>query len=365
MKILYIITGLKMGGAERITIDIANIMQEKGNEVAIVYLNGKNEHDNINVNIKVVPLDMKKTPSGMICALNKASEFIRQWKPDVIHSQMFHANIFSRMLKLRRECPKLICTEHNKYIGGKTRMLIYRITDFLSDMNTNVSIEALEYFIETKAFSKKKSIVMYNGINLERFYKNNNIKKDGGCFTFINVGRLTEAKDHTNLINAFKELHMKAGNTRLIIIGEGEDREKLTDMIKMNNLESCVSMPGIKTNIQDYYNMADCFVLSSAWEGFGIVVAEAMACELPVIVTNAGGCAEVVDDNRFVVPIKNCKELSEKMEYVYHLPEEEKILLGKRNRETAKSFDIKTIADKWETIYNKIVTGYNEDKNKN
>lgn len=362
MRILYIITGLRMGGAERITIDIANFMQEKGHEVAMAYLNGENEHENINKEIILFPLKMKKNPLGLIDALNKASKFIKQWKPDIIHSQMFHANIFSRLLKIKRKTPKIICTEHSKYIGSNIRMFMYRITDFLSDLNTNVSKEALDYFIESKSFDRKKSYVMYNGINLKRFYKDDNIKKDKNYFTFINVGRLTEAKDQENLIEAFYKLFTKYKDIKLIIIGEGEKRECLTEKIKKYQLENNVLMPGIKTNIQYYYNICDCFVLSSAWEGFGIVIAEAMACKLPVIATNAGGCAEVVNDDNFVVPTKNSNALSEKMEQVYLLSDKDRLLLGERNRKIAKRFDIKSIAKQWEVIY-KNLTGNNENNN--
>ena len=343
-----------MGGAERITIDIANIMVNKGHEVAIVYLNGENEHKNIDKSIRLVALDMKKNPLGLIEALCKASKFIKQWQPDIVHAQMFHANIFARILKLMVKKPKLICTEHNKFIGGKSRMMAYRITDSLSDLDTNVSKEALDFFIESKSFNKKKSIVMYNGIDLKRFKRDESIKRNNSCFTFINVGRLTEAKDQANLIDAFKDLYMKHNDVKLIIVGEGEERANLTRRIQEYNLENVVSMPGVKTNIQDYYNMADCFVLSSAWEGFGIVVAEAMACELPVVVTDAGGCAEVVDDKNYVVPVKDSKALSGKMEEIYLLSGNERSAIGKRNHEAAKRFDIQYISEEWNKIYSKI-----------
>lgn len=63
-----------------------------------------------------------------------------------------------------------------------------------------------------------------------------------------------------------------------------------------------VIFAGAHIHIEDYYSAADCFVLSSAWEGFGLVLAEAMAANLPVLTTDAGGCAEVVDDYEYVVP---------------------------------------------------------------
>lgn len=99
------------------------------------------------------------------------------------------------------------------------------------------------------------------------------------------------------------------------------------------------------------YNAADCFVLSSAWEGFGIVLAEAMACGLPVITTDAGGCAEVVQNDFFVVPIRNSDLLTSKMSYICNLPKPERQRISDKNRILAHKFDLERIWNQWEQIY--------------
>lgn len=179
MNILYVITGLGIGGAEMVTVNIANEMSKRGHKVSILYLVGTNMVSHlIDNNITMIGGGMKKTPFSMIKLLFKANRYIRYFCPSVIHSHMFHANIFSRLLHLFNRSFLLITTEHSKNIEGKIRMLIYRLTDRLSDINTNVSREATDYFVACKAFAKGKSFTVYNGVCLGKFKKDISVRSE-------------------------------------------------------------------------------------------------------------------------------------------------------------------------------------------
>lgn len=176
MKILYVITGLGMGGAETITIDVAQKMLERGHEVAVLYLTGDNlQQHRIKLQMEIIGLHMKKSPIGFLRALKQARIYVNMFSPNVVHAQMFHANLFCRILRLFTRMPFLICTEHNRNIEGAIRMKLYRLTDCLSDMNTNVSEEATNYFISKKSFNKEKSKTIYNGVDLSKFIKDDNV----------------------------------------------------------------------------------------------------------------------------------------------------------------------------------------------
>jgi glycosyltransferase involved in cell wall biosynthesis len=187
MNIAYIITGLGIGVAERVTIDIVNCISRLGNNVIILYLTGENLHKtDIDTSVKTYALNMKKTPWSFIGAIFRSRKILKSFSPDVVHGQMFHANIFARILKGFYKIPKLISTEHTICVGSIFRRLIYRITDFLSDLNSNVSESATNYFIKKKMFSKVKSFTMYDGIDLSRFKFNalarENIRKQYDIF---------------------------------------------------------------------------------------------------------------------------------------------------------------------------------------
>ena len=173
MNIVYVITGLSLGGAETITVCLANEMRRRGHHVAILYLTGENWFkDQIDKDIIVQSLGLSKNCFSFVNAQLKVRQFFKNFPPQVIHGNMVHANLFIRLLRLHCHIPLLISTEHSNNIDGKLRMKIYQYTDFLSDINTNVSREATTYFIQQKAFGRNKSMTVYNGIDLVRFGRN-------------------------------------------------------------------------------------------------------------------------------------------------------------------------------------------------
>lgn len=356
MKIIYIITGLSVGGAERITVDLAERMALLGNDVELIFLSGE-QLVSTSKRIKVFNLRMKKSVFGLFSALCKVAKIIKDFKPDVVHANMFHAILFARIIRIFVKVPRLISSEHSNNFHGKIRQVSEHVTDFLTDVNTNVSELATQYFIQKRIFSKNKTVTVYNGIDLERFYKNKNfvLKKELNIpddnFVFINISRFNEAKDHETLINAFNVVHKKNPNTKLVLVGDGELSFKIKTFVQEKNLADSVIFTGIKNNTQDYYNVADCFVLSSVWEGFGLVLVEAMACELEVISTDCGGTKEILSDSNMLVPIKNPKLLAAKMLEVAEFSLEKRLLDGKNNRKTAEKFDLKKITNDWLKIY--------------
>lgn len=118
MKITLIITGLGMGGAERQVCDLANQFVAKGHEVFLISMTGETVNRPLSAKIDVAELNMAKTPFGFIKAYWQARQLIKQFKPDVVHSHMVHANIFTRLLRISTHMRKLICTAHSSNEGG-------------------------------------------------------------------------------------------------------------------------------------------------------------------------------------------------------------------------------------------------------
>jgi glycosyltransferase involved in cell wall biosynthesis len=138
----------------------------------------------------------------------------------------------------------------------------------------------------------------------------------------IGAGRLTRQKDFDSLIRAFG-LVREVIDARLIILGEGEDRVKLEKLVLESGLSGVVDLPGHVVNPLAYFANADLFVLSSAWEGFGNVVVEALGCGLPVVSTNCpSGPAEILGHGAFgrLVPVGAVGEMAEAMKDLLRAP---------------------------------------------
>ena len=160
MKILYLVTGLGLGGAEKVVCDLADQMILKGHDVKIVYLTGSVLVKPVSSRVELLPLHLNSA-SNIFSASRKYKKIIRDFSPDVVHSHMIHANIFARLNHLSFKYVRLICTAHNSNEGGKLRMMAYRLTNFLSDFNSNVSQEATESLISKGAFNKNNLMSHY------------------------------------------------------------------------------------------------------------------------------------------------------------------------------------------------------------
>lgn len=360
MKILYVITGLGQGGAERVVCDLADKLYEKGNDVKIAYLTGdiltKPSHQEIEL-IKINLNSLLLFPLAYI----KLSKVIKNFEPDVVHSHMVHANIFTRLIRAVTPIKKLICTAHNSDEGGRLRMLAYRFTHNLADLTTNVSNEAVQAFIEKKAVPDSDIITTYNGIDLSRFFYNSEAKNkilnelniNTNSYLILAVGRFSEQKDYPNLLHAFKILKNKSiGVIKLIIAGDGELRSEIEKIIDELDLKQDIYLLGRRSDIPDLMSAADLFVLSSKYEGFGLVVAEAMACKTLVVATDCGGVAEVLNNNQFLVQPSNHEKLANKIFDTLSLNDTSKQKnIVKNFNHIKNNFCLKMIVEKWDRLY--------------
>ena len=129
MKIAMIITGLGMGGAERQVCDLADQFIRLGHHILIISMTGEIRNRPHSTAADIVSLQMRKTPFSVFKAYWQAIRFLNQYKPDVVHSHMVHANIFARLLRLFVSFPKLICSAHSVNEGASEMIQIIVITE--------------------------------------------------------------------------------------------------------------------------------------------------------------------------------------------------------------------------------------------
>jgi glycosyltransferase involved in cell wall biosynthesis len=360
MKILFIITGLGLGGAERQLVDLADFMSNLNHEVTIFYMTGRSVVVPKNTQVKLIEINADKTLFGIIKILSSLRKIIKIYRPDVVHSHMFHANIVSRLVRLSIRIPKLICTAHSSNEGGQLRMLAYRLTDYLADINTNVSESAVSEFENKGAVMKGRMIPVFNGIDTNKFRpnkisreiirENKNISEEDKVI--LAAGRLEEPKDYPNLLNAFCNVSKVNNSCFLWIIGDGSMRSILIKEAYKLGISNRVCFLGAQTNVEDWFNAADIFVLSSAWEGFGLVVAEAMACEKLCVATDSGGVREVMGEFGFLIPPKNSEALAQGILSALALDEKSRGYLEMNSRKRiVEHFSIENISQKWIAIY--------------
>lgn len=353
-----LITGLSMGGAETQVCNLANSLVDLNHDVTIIsLLNIIKVTPNSKVN--VISLDMTKTLFGFFKAYVKCRGILKKLNPDIVHSHMVHANIFSRLLRLTVSIPRLINTAHSTNEGGKLRMLVYRITDTLADITTNVSPAGVEAFIKAKATKREHIKCMYNGVNTDEFVFSdmhrvrlrNYLKIDNKSTLLMCIGRLTLAKDYPNLLRAFSKINHEF-NAKLAIIGDGPLKKELYKLSQQLDICERIYWLGIQDNVSEWLSACDVFVLSSEWEGFGLVVAEAMSCSRVVVATDSGGVKNVIGTSEFLVPIKDSERLLQKIHDVLSLTPEVKTSISAMNRShILENFSLPVITQRWVDLY--------------
>lgn len=351
-----------MGGAERQVCDLADSLSALGCRIMIINLTGLIDVKPRVQDVEVVSLGLKKNLTNFLPSLFRASKLLAGFNPDIVHSHMYHANIFSRLLRLIRRMPALVCTAHNTVEGGRLRMFMYRVTDKLSTINTNVSQDAVDSFIGQGAVSSHRMIYMPNGIDVSHFCyveshrekRRNEINISNDELLLLSVGRLTAAKDYNNLLHAFS-IFLENNCAKLAIIGTGELEAELKNLAKELAIDSHVIWLNRRDDVFQWMSAMDVYVMSSAWEGMPLVLCEAMASKGCIVTTNCGGTKDLVAGVGFVVQKKDAQHLAVGIENACKLSRAERIAIGEKARERVKQkYSIDAICDKWLKLYSSL-----------
>ncbi len=375
MRILYVLTTLGMGGAEKLALALGERMEKRGHAVAVLVLMSP-VSEQWPTSLCTLHLHIRRSPLSFLRGLMHARRFAAEFQPDLIHSHCFHANIFARLLGLGARRPA-ISTIHNVYEGGWPRTMAYRLTDSLSRQSVAVSAATAQRFVEIKAIPKRKCQVIVNGIDAAEFAldagRRARTRAEMGVstepeedFVWLASGRLAPAKDYPNLLRAFERVHatrrdsQSNGAARLWIAGEQAEPvfAELQALAAELSLRGSVRWLGLRRDVPALLDAADGFVSGSAWEGMPLAVAEAMAMEKPVVATDVGGVRELAGDACAVVPSQNHEALAEAMLAVMEKSRDQRAAIGRAARQRiVERFSIDAATDRWEALYTQLTSG--------
>ena len=169
-----------------------------------------------------------------------------------------------------------------------------------------VSKDSKKNFCQKYNIDSNKVVVIYNYINEEEILKKSlEFPVINKKTTFVNVAKMRDQKRHDRLVIAAKYLKDKGYDFKLQLIGDGENLEKITDMVYNYGLKDVVEILGLQTNPYPYIKNADYFVLSSFMEGYGIVVKESLFLKTKVITTDVVGPREILEDGKYGIIVPN------------------------------------------------------------
>lgn len=250
-------------------------------------------------------------------------------------------------------------------VDFESNLIFKRLIMFsLNSSNKIIAVsEDLSTKIEQMGINKDITILR-NAVDISRFKPSKNMemrqnyKIGDDDLLILFIGHLETFKGIFELLDAFYEINKKHTNTKLMIVGEGHEEQKVRDTVSKLKLEGSIVFTGKVSpeTIQNYYQMADIFTLPSYTEGLPLVVIEAMACGLPVIVSTVGGIPELVKDgkNGFLVPPKDKLILEKKLEILVDKMELREKFGVKAFETVDDEFNIDKKVDKLIKIYQEL-----------
>lgn len=306
MKIIHLISSPASGGAEIYVKDLAISMATEGHDVHIIFLcraaeigrdlnfekKFLSELTENNISFSFIGNSARKNP---MLGIYKTRKIIKKIKPSIIHCHLYYAAIFCLFSAPRNS--NLIYTHHNILIGAPSA--IYKLLDIRFKIYVGICDACTKMLLK---LTRRTVVRIDNAVNTLKLKPLIKEKNKQGAVKIISVGRLTEAKNYPLLLNAVSKI--KHLDFTLEIAGEGPDKVKIQELLRNLGLQEKVKLLGAVSDIPERLAAADIFAMSSSWEGLPVSLIEATLSGLPVIVTNVGGCAEVVEHckNGFSVP---------------------------------------------------------------
>lgn len=362
MKILLLSTSMGMGGADQQILMLAQAMRARGHEIRIIALAplGPMGREAQQAGIPTESLELRRN-LGIVPRLFRLRRRILDWRPDVVHSHMVHANLIARALRPVTPMPALVSTIHSSNDGGRLRMAAYRLTNSLVDRCTIISQLAAKRYVAIGAVPAARLEVVPNTVDTQRFrrlpHARTAIRRELGLgeeFVWLAVGRFEEAKDYPTMIAAFARLAPERRDTCLLLVGTGSLQPEVERLVRDAGLADRVRFLGVRRDVPELMSAADGYVLSSAWEGMPVVLLEAAATELPVVATRVGGIPEVVEDgvSGVLVPPGDPAALAGAVHRVEGLSPEARAAMGRHGRaRVEREYGVVGVMDRWERIY--------------
>jgi len=360
IRLIHIITGLGIGGAEKVVYDLCRFANKEEFDSSVFVIGKYNEmlplfkadnikvqfiqHLSINRNIPIVSRFLNAF-FRLIGILQLIKETNKKEHIDIIHAHMAYPGVIAPFIKLLYPSIKIVFTSHNFNLKSRYKEALLRFTKIFrtSDIVFSEDMKGKMY--------KKNTVVFANGIHTKEYALS--VPKFEK-FTFLCVGRLVKEKNQMALIKPVQQLKEKGYDFQMLLAGQGVDRSQIENAVKEHQIEDYYKFLGVRRDIPELCNAVHCFILPSLFEGLPISILEAGASSLPVIATDVGSIASVINQDTGYLITDTSKIVGTMEEVInnYKLAKEKGIKLKEKIQ---LEFDVKAIVLKHENLYKQLI----------
>ena len=362
-KILHLITGLEVGGAEMMLLKTLPKLQEDfDNRVCCIRNRGPIGERLEEAGIPVFFLDLNSILD--FGAIFRFRNIIKKFGPNILVTYLIHADLFGRIFGRLFGVKKIVCSQRGKLLHWEFLRLADRLTKYLVTKYIVQTETAQEELMKKLHLSKEQFKIIPNAIDTKDFtFEMNREKKRAELslksddIVITCVSKLRRGKGHNYLLEAFEQLRhyserrQKSHTNRrfkLLIVGDGEQKEILLKQIESYKSKSNILFIGNRNDVKELLRISDIFILPTLGEGMSNALLEAMASGLPVITTDIPENNELIKNGKtgILVPIKDSDSLAKAIEDLLSDGERRKNLSENSKRNISEYFDVRIVVSK-------------------
>jgi glycosyltransferase involved in cell wall biosynthesis len=368
ITIAFVIFGLGCGGAEIALLELIKGLDRARFKPIIISLAPRAALSDAfqAAGVEIHYLGLKRIEQAPL-VLFRAWRLVRRLRPALLHGVMFYGDLVARLLRMFGETPRVVTAVHNTNIGSRSYEHVMHWSDRFTDAVTAVSDEVARCQVRAGSIHPGKVTVIRNGIDLER------VAPPAACEleaqrvrlglrssdrVLLCVARLEPAKEHALLLRVFQRLSARVVDVKLLLVGGGRLEGDLRALASRLHIADKVLFAGQVTPVAPMFHLADVFALSSSHEGLPLVVLEAMAAQLPMVLTSVGGIPEVVDHERtgILVPPGDEHAFATALEQVFAMSDEARATMGRAaRRRVEERYRVEHMVAATQSLYDQIL----------
>jgi L-malate glycosyltransferase len=303
-RVMQVVLSLTPGGTEHLVVQICKrLPAEYGTVVCCLGAEGEWAADLQARGIEVRALQRR---AGFRPEVGRAiARFAAERDIDVLHCHQYSPFVYGRIAAMWNRRLRIVYTEHGRLSDAPPswkRRLVNPLLSRFDGRIVAVSHELRDYMIESR-FPRERVSVIHNGIEpgqaastLDRRRARMLLGLDERAFVVTTVARLDPVKDLITLLDAFAFVRKRVPSARLVIVGDGPERQRLAERAGRDDLAGAVQITGYRSDVRALLPAADLYASSSISEGVSITILEAMATGIPVVATAVGGTPEILSD---------------------------------------------------------------------
>lgn len=322
-NILFIVRTMGLGGTENVVLQLCEILSGKVNKIVVCSCGGIHEKELQEMGIKhyMIPDIASKNFANILKSYQTIKFVIKKEKITIVHSHHRMAAFYAELIA-SKDVVK-IANVHNTFLDKKKMTYFtYRHTKLIA-VGEMVKRNLTEYFNipESQVYVIHNAVKPFDGniVPIELFDK----ERINGNVLIGNIGRLSKQKGMQYFVEAAKITEKTHPEARFIIVGDGEEREKIQQLVESKKMQNKVLFLGYRNDIQNIMIQLDFIVLSSLWEGLPLTPIEAFSVGKTVIGTAVDGTPEIIRDgvDGCLVEPHNPKQLAKKMNWLLEHPD--------------------------------------------